>query len=85
MGKTVLIPVNKYGCRGLWSGLAVVESDRKRGKHHAANQAKKDRGVAESNGGQPIVTRTIPRGLNHRCSCGGGKKSRNCCRSEKGK
>lgn len=85
MSKLVLIPVNKYGCRGMWNGLAVVEPSRQRGKHFAKNQAKKVRGVAESNGGNPIVTRDIPRGLNHRCACGSGKKSRNCCRTEKGK
>lgn len=81
--KTVIIAVNKFGCRGLWSGVNLGQDrSSKRGEHHAKNQAKKSslRGILEPSNGNPIATRTIQRGMNHRCPCGSGKKSRNCCK-----
>lgn len=84
--KTVIIAVNKFGCRGLWGGINLGQDrSSKRGEHHAKNRAKKDAisGFLEPSYGLPVLVRTIPRGMNFRCPCGSGKKSRNCCKVNK--
>lgn len=81
MAKTIQISVTKYGCRGLHAGFVVDAEHRRRGKNHDKNTAKKVLGsIVDPSNGQPIRTRTIARGMNHRCPCGSGKKSRNCCK-----
>lgn len=76
----VKIAVNKFGCRGINPSLVYTPKSLKKGFHNEKNQNKKILGILEPSNGSPIRTRGIPRGLNYRCSCNSGKKSRNCCR-----
>jgi len=61
-------------------GADAVGSSTVRGKNYKKNQAKKIRGHFEPSDGRPIRTRTKADGMNFRCPCGSGKKSRNCCK-----